>query len=147
VEENHLRWDSLGEFLALAVSLEDMGIKTGNAKAKLLARTLDEATGKLLDNNKSPSSRTGELDNRGSHFYLALYWAQALAAQAEDAELQAHFTPLAQALAENEANIVEELKNVQGKAMDIGGYYCPDPAKTEAVMRPSASFNAALATI
>lgn len=147
VEENHLRWDSLGEFLALAVSLEDMGIKTGNAKAKLLAKTLDEATGKLLDNNKSPSPRTGELDNRGSHFYLALYWAQALAAQTDDAELQAHFAPLAKALSENEAKIVEELKAVQGQAMDIGGYYYPDPAKTDAVMRPSASLNAALSTI
>jgi isocitrate dehydrogenase len=124
-----------------------MGIKTGNAKAKLLAKTLDEATGKLLDNNKSPSSRTGELDNRGSHFYLSLYWAQALAAQTEDAELKAHFAPLAKALAENEAKIVAELKDVQGKAMDIGGYYYPDPAKTEAVMRPSASFNAALNAI
>jgi len=147
VEENHLRWDSLGEFLALAVSLEDMGIKTGNAKAKLLAKTLDEATGKLLDNNKSPSSRTGELDNRGSHFYLSLYWAQALAAQTDDAELQAHFAPLAKALAENETKIVDELKDVQGKAMDIGGYYYPDPAKTAAVMRPSASFNTALDVI
>jgi len=147
VEENHLRWDSLGEFLALAVSLEDMGIKTGNAKAKLLAKTLDEATGKLLDNNKSPSSRTGELDNRGSHFYLALYWAQALAAQSDDAELQAHFAPLAKALAENEAKIVDELKAVQGKEVDIGGYYYPDPAKTDAAMRPSATLNAALATI
>jgi isocitrate dehydrogenase len=147
VEENHLRWDSLGEFLALAVSLEDMGIKTGNAKAKLLAKTLDEATGKLLDNNKSPSSRTGELDNRGSHFYLSLYWAQALAAQNEDAELKAHFAPLAKALGENEAKIVAELAEVQGKAMDIGGYYFPEPAKTSAVMRPSATFNAALDTI
>ena len=146
VEENHLRWDSLGEFLALAVSLEDMGIKNGNAKAKLLAKTLDEATGKLLDNNKSPSSRTGELDNRGSHFYLSLYWAQALAAQTEDAELAAHFAPLAKTLAENEAKIVAELTEVQGKAMDIGGYYFPDPVKTAAVMRPSASFNAALGT-
>ncbi|MBB5606075.1 MULTISPECIES: NADP-dependent isocitrate dehydrogenase [unclassified Janthinobacterium] len=147
VEENHLRWDSLGEFLALAVSLEDMGIKTGNAKAKLLAKTLDEATGKLLDNNKSPSTRTGELDNRGSHFYLALYWAQALAAQTDDAELQAHFAPLAKTLSENEAKIVEELKAVQGQAMDIGGYYHPDPVKTDAVMRPSATLNAALSTI
>ncbi|MEG2031787.1 MAG: NADP-dependent isocitrate dehydrogenase, partial [Janthinobacterium sp.] len=147
VEENHLRWDSLGEFLALAVSLEDMGIKTGNAKAKLLAKTLDEATGKLLDNNKSPSPRTGELDNRGSHFYLALYWAQALAAQTDDAEMQAHFAPLAKALAENETKIVEELKAVQGKEMDIGGYYLPDPVKTDAVMRPSASLNAALDSI
>jgi len=147
VEENHLRWDSLGEFLALAVSLEDMGIKTGNAKAKILAKTLDEATGKLLDNNQSPSPRTGELDNRGSHFYLSLYWAQALAAQSDDAELQAHFAPLAKVLADNEGKIVGELKDVQGKAMDIGGYYYPDPAKTEAVMRPSASFNAALDSI
>ena len=147
VEENHLRWDSLGEFLALAVSLEDLGLKTGNAKAKILAKTLDQATGKLLDNNKSPSPRTGELDNRGSHFYLSLYWAQALAAQTDDAELKAHFTPLAQALAENETKIIDELKDVQGKAMDIGGYYLPDPAKTEAVMRPSASFNAVLATV
>ncbi len=146
MEENHLRWDSLGEFLALAVSLEDMGIKNGNAKAKLLAKTLDEATGKLLDNNKSPSSRTGELDNRGSHFYLSLYWAQALATQTEDAELAAHFAPLAKTLAENEAKIIAELTEVQGKAIDIGGYYYPDPAKTAAVMRPSASFNAALGT-
>ncbi|OEZ49435.1 NADP-dependent isocitrate dehydrogenase [Duganella sp. HH105] len=144
VEENHLRWDSLGEFLALAVSLEDMGIKTGNAKAKLLAKTLDEATGKLLDNNKSPSPRTGELDNRGSHFYLSLYWAQALAAQNDDAELKAYFAPLAKSLADNEAKIVAELNAAQGKATDIGGYYYPDPAKTEAVMRPSVTFNAAI---
>ncbi|MES2148922.1 MAG: NADP-dependent isocitrate dehydrogenase [Pseudomonadota bacterium] len=147
VEENHLRWDSLGEFLALAVSLEDLGIKTGNTKAKILARTLDEATGKLLDNNKSPSPRTGEIDNRGSHFYLSLYWAQALAAQSDDAQLKDHFAPLAKALADNEMRIIEELKEVQGKVIDIGGYYFPDPAKTEAVMRPSASFNAALATV
>jgi isocitrate dehydrogenase len=145
VEENHLRWDSLGEFLALAVSLEDMGIKTGNAKAKLLAKTLDEATGKLLDENKSPSRRTGELDNRGSHFYLAMYWAEALASQDEDAELKAQFAPLAKSLAENEQKIVEELASVQGKAADIGGYYQVDPAKCEAVMRPSATLNAALA--
>ena len=144
VEENHLRWDSLGEFLALAVSLEDLGIKTGNAKAKLLAKTLDEATGKLLDNRKGPSTRTGELDNRGSHFYLSMYWAQALAAQTEDKELQAQFAPLAKTLAENEEKIVAELKDVQGKPVDIGGYYLPDTAKTEAVMCPSATFNAAL---
>jgi isocitrate dehydrogenase len=147
VEENHLRWDSLGEFLALGVSLEDLGIKTGNKKATLLAKTLDEATGKLLDNRKSPSTRTGELDNRGSQFYLALYWAQALAAQAEDQELKAHFTPLAKALAANEEKIVAELNAVQGKPVDIGGYYFPDRAKTEAVMRPSATFNAALETV
>ena len=144
VEENHLRWDSLGEFLALAVSLEDLGIKTGNNKATILAKTLDDATGELLDNNKGPSTRTGELDNRGSHFYLALYWAQALAEQTEDKELQAHFSPLAKALAATESKILDEFKAVQGKPADIGGYYVADPKKTEAVMRPSATFNAAL---
>jgi len=143
-EENHLRWDSLGEFLALAVSLEDLGIKTGNRKAAILARTLDEATGMLLDNNKSPSARTGELDNRGSHFYVALYWAQALAQQTEDRELQTHFASLAKTLAEGEQKIVHELIAVQGKPVDIGGYYVADPEKTEAVMRPSATFNKAL---
>ena len=147
VEENHLRWDSLGEFLALAVSLEDLALKTGNAKAGLLAKTLDAATGKLLDNSKGPSTRTGELDNRGSHFYLAMYWAQALAEQTEDAALQAHFAPLAKALAENEAKIVAELKAVQGHPVDIGGYYLPEPAKLKAVMRPSATFNAALEAV
>ncbi len=145
VEENHLRWDSLGEFLALAVSLEELGIKTGNDKAKLLAKTLDAATGKLLDNNKSPSPRTGELDNRGSQFYLAMYWAQELAGQTDDPALQARFTPLAQALTENEATIVQELSAVQGKPVDIGGYYLADDEKCKAVMRPSATFNAALA--
>ncbi|QJE00025.1 NADP-dependent isocitrate dehydrogenase [Massilia forsythiae] len=144
VEENHLRWDSLGEFLALAVSLEDLGIKTGSAKAKVLAGTLDAATGKLLDNRKSPSPKTGELDNRGSQFYLALYWAQALAAQLDDAELAAYFAPLAQKLADNEEKIVAELLEVQGKQVDIGGYYKPDDAKVKAVMRPSATFNQAL---
>ena len=144
VEENHLRWDSLGEFLALAVSLEDLGLKNGNARAKLLARTLDAATGKLLDNRKSPSPRTGELDNRGSQFYLSMYWAQELAAQTEDAELAAKFAPLAERLTADEARIVEELNSVQGKPADIGGYYKPDMAKTAAVMRPSATFNAAL---
>ena len=144
VEENHLRWDSLGEFLALAVSLEDLGIKTGNARAKLLATTLDEATGKLLDNNQSPSPKTGQLDNRGSQFYLALYWAQALAAQTEDAELQAHFTPLAKALADNAQQIIAELQAVQGYPVDIGGYYQADAEKCKAVMRPSSTFNALL---
>jgi isocitrate dehydrogenase len=144
VEENHLRWDSLGEFLALAVSFEDVGIKTNNTKAKILAKTMDDATGMLLDNNKGPSTKTGELDNRGSHFYLAMYWAQALAAQTEDKELQAHFTPIAKALTDNEKKIVEELKVVQGKPVDIGGYYMPDPVKMEAVMRPSPTLNAAL---
>jgi len=140
-QENHLRWDSLGEFLALAVSLEELGIKTGNARAKLLAKTLDEATGKLLDENKSPSRRTGELDNRGSQFYLALYWAQALAAQSEDKELQTRFASLAKALGDNEQKIVDELKAVQGKPADIGGYYLADAAKVAAVMRPSATLN------
>jgi isocitrate dehydrogenase len=144
VEENHLRWDSLGEFLALAVSLEDIAIKTGNNKAKILATTLDDATGKLLDNNKSPSARTGELDNRGSQFYLALYWAQALAEQTEDKELQAHFAPLAKALIENEQKITDEFKAVQGKPVDIGGYFIADPEKTKEIMRPSTTFNAAL---
>ncbi len=146
VEENHLRWDSLGEFLALAVSLEDLGLKTGNARAKLLARTLDAATGTLLDNNKNPSPKTGKLDNRGSQFYLAMYWAQELAAQTEDKDLAAHFAKLAKALTDNEQTIVDELNAVQGKPVDIGGYYMLDMAKTEAVMRPSPTFNAALAT-
>lgn len=147
VEENFLRWDSLGEFLALAVSLEDLGIKTGNAQAKLLAKTLDQATGKLLDENKSPSRKVGQIDNRGSQFYLSLYWAQALASQTEDADLAAKFAPLAKALAENEAKIVAELGAVQGKAADIGGYYQPDLSKLDAVMRPSATFNAAIASL
>lgn len=145
VQENHLRWDSLGEFLALAVSLEELGIKEGNARAKLLAKTLDAATGKLLDNNKSPSPKTGQLDNRGSQFYLAMYWAQELAAQTEDAELAAHFGKLAQALTDGEAQIVAELSAVQGQPADIGGYYLADAEKTKAIMRPSATLNAALA--
>ena len=147
VEENHLRWDSLGEFLALAVSLEELGIKENNARAKLIAKALDQATGQLLDNNKSPSRRTGELDNRGSHFYLAKYWAEALAGQDEDAELKAKFAPVAQALADNEDKIVAELAAVQGKAVDIGGYYKVDPAKVDTVMRPSATLNAILAAV
>ncbi len=145
VEENHLRWDSLGEFLALAVSLEDLGLKTGNTQATILAATLDAATGKLLDNRKSPSPKTGELDNRGSQFYLALYWAQELAAQTADAALAAHFAPLAQTLSENEQTIVKELAAVQGRPADIGGYYWADLAKVTAVMRPSPTFNAAIA--
>ena len=144
VEENHLRWDSLGEFLALAVSLEDLGIKTGNEKAKILAKTLDDATGKLLDNNKGPSPKTGQLDNRGSQYYLAMYWAQELATQTQDKALQAHFTPLAKALADSEQKITEEFKAVQGKPVDIGGYYMVDVEKMTAVMRPSATFNAVL---
>jgi len=143
-EENHLRWDSLGEFLALAVSLEDLGLKTGNSQAKVLAQTLDAATGRLLDNRKSPSPKTGELDNRGSQFYLSMYWAQELAAQTGDAELAAKFAPLAKQLAADEQKIVAELLAVQGKEADIGGYYKLDEAKVKAVMRPSATFNAAL---
>ena len=144
VEENHLRWDSLGEFLALAVSLEDLGIKTGNEKAKILAKTLDAATGKLLDNNKGPSPKTGQLDNRGSQYYLAMYWAQELAAQTEDKALQAHFAPLAKSLADGEQKITEEFKAVQGKPVDIGGYYMVDVQKMTAIMRPSPTLNAIL---
>jgi isocitrate dehydrogenase len=143
-EENHLRWDSLGEFMAIAVSLEDVGFKHHNKKAMILAKTLDEATGRLLDNNKGPSPKSGQLDNRGSHFYLALYWAQALAAQSEDAELKAYFTPLAKTLADNEKKIVEELSAVQGKPADVGGYYACSPTKASAVMRPSRTFNSAV---
>lgn len=146
VEENHLRWDSLGEMLALAVSLEDLGIKENNPRIKLLAKTLDLATGKLLDNDKSPSRRTGELDNRGSHYYLAKYWAEELANQEEDGELKSKFAPLAQALSENEDKIVAELNDVQGQGADIGGYYQPDQHKLSQVMRPSATFNQALAS-
>jgi isocitrate dehydrogenase len=145
VEENHLRWDSLGEYLALAVSLEDEGIKTGNTKAKLLAAALDSATGKLLENDKGPSPKTGKLDNRGSQFYLTMYWAQALAAQTQDADLARHFAPLARALTANEQKIVDELNGVQGHPVDIGGYYFPDRKKVTAVMRPSETFNGALA--
>ena len=147
VEENHLRWDSLGEFMALAVSLEDLGLKTGNKKATVLSKALDKATGELLDKKKGPSTRTGELDNRGSHFYLAMFWAQALAEQTEDADLQAHFAPLAKTLTANEDKIVAELKAVQGKPADIGGYFMPATEKVDAVMRPSATFNAALASV
>jgi isocitrate dehydrogenase len=147
VEENHLRWDSLGEFLALAVSLEDEGIKTNNARAKLIAKALDAATGRLLDNNKGPSPKTGQLDNRGSQFYLTMYWADELARQTEDPELAKRFAPLAKALADNEKKIVDELNAVQGHPVDIGGYYFPDRAKVTAIMRPSQTFNAALATL
>ena len=142
VEENHLRWDSLGEFLALAVSFEDLGIKYSNDKAKVLAKTLDAATGQLLDNNKNPSPKTGQLDNRGSQFYLAMYWAQALAAQTDNKELADKFAPLAKSLTENEKKILGELNSVQGHPVDIGGYYLPDMKKVEAIMRPSATFNA-----
>jgi len=147
VEEGHLRWDSLGEFLALAESLDHFGNVANNAKAKVFAKTLDQANGKFLDENKSPGRAAGELDNRGSHFYLALYWAQALAAQTEDAALQAEFAPVAKALNENEAKIVAELKAASGKPVDLGGYYRPDFAKASAALRPSATFNAVLASL
>jgi isocitrate dehydrogenase len=147
VEENYLRWDSLGEFLALAASLEHLGQRHQNATIGVLARTLDQANGQFLDNDKSPSRKVGELDNRGSHFYLALYWAQALAAQDEDAALKARFAPLAKRLAEHEAAIVAELNGVQGKPVDIQGYYRPNLELVGQAMRPSATFNAALQTL
>ncbi len=146
-EEDYLRWDSLGEFLALAASLEHLGNRYDNASAKVLAKALDAANGQILDNNKSPARKVGEIDNRGSHFYLALYWAQALANQDEDAALKAKFAPLAQLLADNEQKIVAELNGVQGKPVDIGGYYRPDLGKVAAAMRPSQTFNDALATL
>ncbi|MBD3825896.1 MULTISPECIES: NADP-dependent isocitrate dehydrogenase [Stenotrophomonas] len=147
VEEDYLRWDSLGEFLALAASLEHLGNRYDNAGAAVLARTLDQANGQFLDNDKSPSRKLGGIDNRGSHFYIALYWAQALAAQNDDAALKARFAPLAKALADNEQTIVDELIAVQGKPVDIGGYYRPDVAKASKAMRPSATFNGALAAL
>ncbi|MBK5542296.1 NADP-dependent isocitrate dehydrogenase [Pseudomonas sp. TH05] len=147
LEENFLRWDSLGEFLALAASLEHLGNTYNNPKALVLAKTLDQATGQFLDNNKSPSRKVGNIDNRGSHFYLALYWAQALAAQTEDAALQAQFSTLAKTLTENEATIVAELNAVQGKPVDIGGYYSAKPELVSKAMRPSATLNAAIAAL
>jgi isocitrate dehydrogenase len=144
VEEGFLRWDSLGEFMALAASLEHLADVYKNSGARVLAKALDEATGKFLDTNKSPARKVGGLDNRGSHFYLALYWAQALAAQTEDKNLQAKFAGVAKAMADNEAKIVEELGAAQGKPVDIGGYYRPNPEKTSKAMRPSATFNNAL---
>ncbi|MCP4993225.1 MAG: NADP-dependent isocitrate dehydrogenase [Gammaproteobacteria bacterium] len=147
VQENHLRWDSLGEFLALVPSLEHLSGLTNNKKAQILADTLDQATGKLLNNGKSPSRKCGELDNRGSHFYLAMYWAEALAEQSEDSALQATFAPVAKELAANEEKIVDELNSVQGEAVDLGAYYCPDEEKTAGVMRPSATFNSILGSV
>jgi isocitrate dehydrogenase len=147
LEENYLRWDSLGEFLALQVSIEDMAVKTGNSKAAVLAETLDAANAKFLENDKSPARKVGEIDNRGSHFYLALYWAQALASQSKDAALQTLFKPVAEALTSNEQKIVGELIVAQGKKMEIGGYYHPVPAKCSEGMRPSATFNLVLATL
>jgi isocitrate dehydrogenase len=147
LEEGFLRWDSLGEFLALAASLEHLGNAYNNPRAKLLAQTLDQATGKLLDENKSPERKVGGLDNRGSHFYLIMFWAQALASQTTDTELQGKFTQFAKTLADNEAKILEELKITQGKPVDIGGYYRPDSAKIDAAMRPSKTLNTAIAAL
>jgi isocitrate dehydrogenase len=147
LKEGHLRWDSLGEFLALGVSLEDLGTKTGNNKAIVLADALNTATGQFLDNNKSPSRIVNELDNRGSHFYLSLYWAQALAAQTEDAELQQQFTSVAKQLAADETTIIEELNAAQGQPVDIGGYYQPDRVAVEQAMRPSQTFNSIIASL
>ena len=141
VEEGHLRWDSLGEFLALAVSLEDLAEKTGSKRIGLIAQALCEANSQYLDNNKSPSRKVNELDNRGSHFFLALYWSQALASQTQSQELQDEFRDIAQQLADYGATIVKELNAAQGRTVDIGGYYHPDPKKAEAAMRPSDTFN------
>src|SRR5438046_7445352 len=141
-EEGYLRWDSLGEFLALAASLEHVSKTFNNSAAKILADTLDKANAKFLESNKSPARKVGEIDNRGSHFYLALYWAQALAEQTEDKNLQAHFAKVAKQLVENEAKIAAELLGGQGKPVDIGGYYHPDQEQTTKAMRPSPTFNA-----
>ena len=143
-KENYLRWDSLGEFLALQVSIEDLANKTNNAKAKVLAKALDQAIGLFLENNKSPARKVGEIDNRGSHFYLALYWARALAQQTEERELAAKFGQLYKTLSDNEAKIDKELLDAQGKAVDLGGYYHFDDVKTSKAMRPSATLNAAI---
>jgi len=146
-EENHLRWDSLGEFLALAVSIEDLAQKTHNEQAQILADTLDNANSQFLRNNKSPSRKTGELDTRGSHFYLAMYWAQALAEQDKDSELKDKFTPVAQQLTDNENKIVDELNGAQGVAVELGGYYRLDSKLASTVMRPSATLNGVIDSI
>jgi isocitrate dehydrogenase len=147
LEQGHLRWDSLGEFLALVVSIEDLADKTGNAKGRVLAAALDRANGKFLESNKSPSPKVGEMDTRGSHFYLALYWAQALAEQTEDNQLQATFGAVAKQLEANEQQIVQEINAGQGKPVNIGGYYHPDEALTAKAMRPSATLNSVLDAI
>jgi isocitrate dehydrogenase len=147
VKEGYLRWDSLGEFSALAASLEHLGNTFKNEKALVLAETLDQAIGKFLDNNKSPARKVGQIDNRGSHYYLAMYWAQALAGQTKDKELQARFAGVAKQLGDSEAKINQELLASQAKPMDIGGYYDPDPVKTSKAMRPSGTFNAIIDAI
>jgi len=141
LQENYLRWDSLGEFLALAVSIEELGLKTGNAAALVVAQALDAANGKVLENDKSPQRKVGEIDNRGSHFYLAMYWARALADQTGDAALQATFGGIAEDLERKEGTILAELNGVQGAPVEIGGYYHPDAARTAAAMRPSGTLN------
>lgn len=147
LEENYLRWDSLGEYFALAVSFEHLSIVSGNSKAKVLADTLDKANGMILENNKTPARKIGEIDNRGSHFYLALYWAICLAEQTDNKELQAHFAPVAEKLKQNEVQIANELLQVQGKPVDIGGYYLPNQEKLKACMRPSELFNEIIASL
>jgi isocitrate dehydrogenase len=147
LEENYLRWDSLGEFFALAASFEHLSIVTKHAPAKVLGDTLDAANGKFLENDRSPGRKLGTIDNRGSHFYLAMYWAQALAAQNGDAGLQKVFAPIAAKLAANEAKIVAELNAVQGKPADVGGYYHLDDKKADAALRPSATLNGILAAL
>jgi isocitrate dehydrogenase len=147
LKENYLRWDSLGEFLALAASLEHLAEHTGNSRAQVLADTLDRATATVLDRDRSPARRLGSIDNRGSHFYLALYWAQELAGQSDDPELAAAFGELAATLGDQEQTIAQQLLAVQGSPVDLGGYYRPDPARCEAVMRPSPVFNQALAAL
>jgi isocitrate dehydrogenase len=145
--EGHLRWDSLGEFLAVGVSLEDVAEKTGNARVRVLADALNAAIGRVLETRKSPSRKVNELDNRGSHFYLALFWAQALAAQDDETGLQEQFRGFAQLLADQETTIVDEMNSAQGDAVDIGGYYHPDDGLADAAMRPSATFNQAMASL
>ena len=147
IEEGHLRWDSLGEFLAIAVSLEDLANKTENPKAQILADTLNQAIGTFLEENKSPSRKVNELDNRGSHFYLALFWAEALAQQDRDSDLQSQFLPLSKDLREKEEAIVEELNAAQGNPVELNGYYYPDDQKASHAMRPSETFNQALALL
>jgi isocitrate dehydrogenase len=147
LQENYLRWDSLGEFLALSASLEDYGTKTDNARAVVMAEALDLGVGRFLENDKSPSRAVGGIDNRGSHFYLAMYWARALADQTKDSGLAKRFGPVAAELERHETTIVAELIAVQGKPVDIGGYYRPDPELTVSAMRPSATLNAILAAI
>ena len=146
-QENYLRWDSLGEYLALAVSIEDLGYKSGNARATVLAKALDTANGRILENDKSPQRKVGELDNRGSHFYLAQYWARALAEQNDDAALKTQFAGIAQQLEQQESKILSELNGVQGRTVGVGGYYRPDTAMAAAAMRPSATLNAIIESI